>query len=319
MVGRFCRVEPLDPDRHARDLWQANAGDPDGRMWTYLSVGPFADEAAYRTWLSAVAVVDDPVFYTIVDAQTGQAVGLASYLRIDPANGVIEVGHLQFSPRLQRTPAATEAMYLMMRRAFDELGYRRYEWKCDSLNAPSRAAAERYGFRFEGIFRQAVIYKGRNRDTAWFSVTDAEWPAVRDAFQRWLDPANFDADGRQCARLSDFRTIFHITTRTQWEGARIAGIYRGDTLETEGFIHCSTASQVVSVANAIFRGRRDLVLLQIDSVRVHAPIRYEPPDASEPNRFPHIYGPLNTDAVRDALPFPPEPDGSFQLPEGVQH
>ncbi len=205
MAGRYCRVEPLDPARHAHDLWVANADDAEGRMWTYLSVGPFPDEAAYRTWLSTVAVVEDPVFYAIVDARTEQAVGLASYLRIDPANGVIEVGNLQFSPRLQRTPAATEAMFLMMRHAFDELGYRRYEWKCDSLNAPSRAAAERYGFQFEGIFRQAVVYKGRNRDTAWFSIVDSEWPAMRDAFQRWLAPTNFDEEGRQRVRLSDLR------------------------------------------------------------------------------------------------------------------
>jgi RimJ/RimL family protein N-acetyltransferase len=140
-----------------------------------------------------------------VDVAGGRAVGLCSYLRIDPANGVIEIGHLQFSPRLQRTPAATEAMYLLIRRAIDELGYRRMEWKCDSLNAPSRAAAERLGFRFEGVFRQAVVYKGRNRDTAWFSIVDAEWPARRAACERWLDAANFDAQGRQIARLAALR------------------------------------------------------------------------------------------------------------------
>jgi RimJ/RimL family protein N-acetyltransferase len=205
MVGRYCRVEPLDPARHAGQLHAANGDDAAGRMWTYLAVGPFADEAAYRAWLEEVAPRDDPLFHAIVDAASGGAAGLASYLRIDPPNGVIEVGHLQFSPRLQRTRAATEAMYLMMRRAFDELGYRRYEWKCDSLNAPSRAAAERYGFRSEGLFRQAVVYKGRNRDTAWYAILDAEWPALRAAFERWLDPANFDAAGRQRTRLADFR------------------------------------------------------------------------------------------------------------------
>jgi len=203
--GRFCRVEPLDPERHAHDLHIANQGDLDGGMWTYLSVGPFGDEDAYRAWLTGAARSEDPLFYAIVDAESGQAVGLASYLRIDPANGVIEVGHLQFSPRLQRTPAATEAMYLMMRRAFEELGYRRYEWKCDSLNAPSRAAAGRYGFRFEGIFRQAIVYKGRNRDTAWFSITDAEWPHVKAAFERWLAPENFDAAGGQLQKLATLR------------------------------------------------------------------------------------------------------------------
>ncbi len=203
--GRFSRVEPLDPERHARDLHTANQDDSDGGMWTYLSVGPFANEDAYRAWLIEAARSEDPLFYAIVDAASGAAVGLAAYLRIDPTNGVIEVGHLQFSPRLRRTPAATEAMYLLMRRAFEELGYRRYEWKCDSLNAPSRAAAERYGFQFEGIFRQAIVYKGRNRDTAWFSITDAEWPDVKAAFERWLAPENFDADGRQLQRLSALR------------------------------------------------------------------------------------------------------------------
>jgi RimJ/RimL family protein N-acetyltransferase len=201
MAGRYCRVEPLDPGRHGADLHAANQEDAGG-MWTYLSVGPFADEPSYRAWLVQVAAGEDPLFHTIVDAATGRAAGLAAFMRIDPPNGVIEVGALQFSPRLQRTRAATEAMNLMMRRAFDELGYRRYEWKCDSLNAPSRAAAERYGFRFEGIFRQAVVYKGRNRDTAWYSIVDGEWPAIKEAFERWLDPANFDAGGRQHTRLA---------------------------------------------------------------------------------------------------------------------
>ena len=147
---------------------------------------------------------NDPLFYAILDQATNRAVGVAGYLRIDPRNGSIEVGHLGYSPLLQRTPAATEAMYLMMARAF-ELGYRRYEWKCDSLNEPSRAAALRLGFVFEGIFRQAVVVKGRNRDTAWFSVIDSEWPALKAAFVNWLAPDNFDEQGRQLARLSAFR------------------------------------------------------------------------------------------------------------------
>jgi RimJ/RimL family protein N-acetyltransferase len=205
MHGRYCRVEPLNPARHGSDLHAANEDDASGGMWTYLSIGPFPDETAYRAWLEDAAESDDPQFHAIVDVGSGRAIGVAAYLRIDPANGVIEVGHLQFSPRLQRTRAATEAMYLMMRRAFDELGYRRYEWKCDSLNAPSRAAAERFGFRLEGIFRQAVVYKGRNRDTAWYSVLDHEWPVLRAAFERWLDPANFDPAGRQRTRLADVR------------------------------------------------------------------------------------------------------------------
>ena len=145
------------------------------------------------------------MFHAIIDRETGKAVGVASFMRMDPANGVIEVGHIHYAPVMRRTPAGTEAMFLMMRRAFDELGYRRYEWKCDSLNAPSRRAAERYGFTFEGIFRQAVIYKKRNRDTAWFAIIDRDWPAIKRAFEQWLDPANFDASGRQKRQLADFR------------------------------------------------------------------------------------------------------------------
>jgi RimJ/RimL family protein N-acetyltransferase len=205
IVGRFCRVEPMDLERHAPDLFRANSLDPDARHWTYLPYGPFESLEVYQGFVKAVCLGDDPLFFAIVDAKTGLAVGLASYLRIDPRVGSIEVGHLRFSPLLQRTPAATEAMALMMRRAF-ELGYRRYEWKCDALNAPSRAAALRLGFTFEGVFRQASIVKGRNRDTAWFSVTDREWPARAKAFERWLDPSNFDAQGRQRARLEDLRS-----------------------------------------------------------------------------------------------------------------
>lgn len=199
--GRYCRLEPIDPARHAAELWAANALDREGRMWTYLLSGPFASLAEYRSWLEAKQVSEDPLFFAIVDSATGLAVGVASYLRIDAANGSMEVGHLQFSPLLQRTAAATEAMHLMMTQAF-ELGYRRYEWKCDALNAASRRAAERLGFTFEGIFRQAVVYKGRNRDTAWYSITDKEWPAIHAAYQRWLDPANFDEAGQQRTSLS---------------------------------------------------------------------------------------------------------------------
>jgi RimJ/RimL family protein N-acetyltransferase len=202
MVGRYCRVEPLDAARHAADLHAANCDDADGRNWTYLAVDAFADLDAYRAWLDRMSAGNDPLFHAIIEGGSGTAVGVATFMRIDQANGVIEVGNINYSPRMQRTPAATEAMFLMMRRVFDELGYRRYEWKCDSLNAPSRAAAARLGFRFEGIFRQAIVYKGRNRDTAWFSITDREWPAVKAAFERWLDPANFDAAGRQRESLS---------------------------------------------------------------------------------------------------------------------
>ena len=202
MEGRFCRLEPLDPDRQAADLFAADAADADGRSWTYLAYGPFRTLSDYRTWMCATCLGADPLFFAIIDTPEGKAVGVASYLRITPASGSIEVGHLHYSPRLQRSPAATEAMYLLMERAF-ELGYRRYEWKCDALNAASRAAAQRLGLSFEGIFRQATVYKGRNRDTAWYAAVDAEWPALREAFLAWLAPGNFDGAGRQRTRLTD--------------------------------------------------------------------------------------------------------------------
>jgi RimJ/RimL family protein N-acetyltransferase len=196
IAGRYCRVEPLDAARHAADLFAANALDREGRNWTYLPYGPFHAEDDYRRWVASVADRDDPQFHAVVDLDTGRAAGVASYLRIDRDAGSIEVGHINYSPLLQRRRAATEAMYLMMQRVFD-LGYRRYEWKCNALNAASRAAAERLGFSYEGTFRQARVVKGRNRDTAWYAAIDAEWPALDRAFRRWLDPANFDAQGRQ--------------------------------------------------------------------------------------------------------------------------
>jgi RimJ/RimL family protein N-acetyltransferase len=199
--GRYCTVEPLDVARHTADLHAANRQDREGRNWTYLPYGPFETEAAYRPWVEKAAAGSDPLFQSIIDAATGKAVGVASFMRLDLPHGVIEVGGINYSPLLQRKPAATEAMYLMMKRVF-ELGYRRYEWKCDSLNAPSRAAAQRLGFSYEGLFRQAWIYKGRNRDTKWFSIVDGEWPALREAFETWLAPANFDARGRQRVSLS---------------------------------------------------------------------------------------------------------------------
>jgi RimJ/RimL family protein N-acetyltransferase len=202
MEGRFCRIEPLDPARHAADLHEANLQDRENRIWTYLPYGPYAQLSDYRAWVEAVAKTSDPLFHAIIDLATGKAVGVASFLRIDPAVGVIEVGHINYAPPLQRSSAATEAMYLMMRRVFDELGYRRYEWKCDSLNAPSRRAALRLGFRYEGIFRQATIYKGRNRDTAWYSIIDREWPTLKSAFEVWLRPGNFAADGSPRTKLS---------------------------------------------------------------------------------------------------------------------
>jgi RimJ/RimL family protein N-acetyltransferase len=209
MVGRYCRLEPLDPARHGAQLFAANSADAAGRMWTYLAHGPYATLDEYAPWLQWAAGSDDPRFHAIIDLRTEQAAGVASYLRIDPPAGSIEVGHLAFAPALQRTPAATEAMYLMMERAF-ALGYRRYEWKCDALNAPSRAAAQRLGLSFEGVFRQATVYRGRNRDTAWYATIDREWPALRRAFAQWLDPANFDGEGRQRASLSTLtRPLLH--------------------------------------------------------------------------------------------------------------
>src|SRR5438132_1459172 len=205
MVGRFCTVEPLDAGRHAGELFEANAEDREGRNWTYYNYGPFAALDDYRRWVDGSCADTTRLFHAIVDRPSGKAVGVAAYANIQPAYGTIEVGALNFSPRLQRRPGATEAMYLMMRRAFDELGYRRYEWKCDSLNLPSRAAAARLGFRFEGLFRQAMITRGNNRDTAWFAIIDREWPMLRSAFKAWLEPGNFDVDSRQLRNLASFR------------------------------------------------------------------------------------------------------------------
>ncbi|WP_170784689.1 GNAT family N-acetyltransferase [Ruegeria lacuscaerulensis] len=196
MQGRFCSVVPLDAKQHTSGLYRAFAQDEDGRNWTYLPEEPITSEPAFSDWMEQAERSADPMFHTILDA-TGTPVGHATYLRINPDAGVIEVGYIHFSPLMQRTPVATEAMYLMMRRVFDELGYRRYEWKCDALNAPSRSAAERLGFTFEGIFRQATHYKGRNRDTAWYSILDSEWPRIRSAFEAWLTPENFDQTGQQ--------------------------------------------------------------------------------------------------------------------------
>jgi RimJ/RimL family protein N-acetyltransferase len=198
--GWGCKVEPLSLARHSDDLWQAFSSD-DGRMWTYLTSGPFADVQAFNAWLDRVSSGVDPQFYAIVDEVSGKALGLASYLRIDPAAAAIEVGWLHFSPALQGTRLATAAMVLMMKNAF-ELGYRRYEWKCNALNMPSRKAAQRLGFSFEGVFRQATVNRNRNRDTAWFSVLDKEWPVLEQAFTQWLSPNNFDEAGRQRLALS---------------------------------------------------------------------------------------------------------------------
>jgi len=207
ITGRYCRLEPLSTERHAADLYQAFSQAPDDSDWTYMGVGPFADVAAYRAFAEAAQAGNDPLHHAIIDLKTGRAIGTLALMRIDPANGVIEVGFVSFSRQLKRTRIATEAQFLLMRRAFDELSYRRYEWKCDSLNAPSRQAAARLGFQFEGVFRQATIYKGRSRDTAWFSIIDSEWPALRAAYERWLDPANFDEQGKQRQGLSELTAM----------------------------------------------------------------------------------------------------------------
>ena len=203
MSGKYCRLEPLGP-HHAQALYHAYRQAENDGDWTYLPYGPFDELEEYEAWVKSVYASHDTLFYAIIDLKTGQAVGIASYLRIVPRFGVIEVGHIHFTPALQKTPAATEAMYLMMYHVFEELGYRRYEWKCDALNAPSRKAARRLGFSFEGVFRQAVMYKGRNRDTAWFSIIDREWPMLKQAFETWLNDSNFDEEGQQRKSLWSF-------------------------------------------------------------------------------------------------------------------
>ncbi len=200
--GRFCRLEPLTVE-HTADLFDAFQAPGSDGMWTYMPYGPFETIEELEATVAWAVAQDDPLFYAIVAKDSDRAVGMASYMRIHEAVGVLEVGHIAFAPVLQKTAAATEAMYLMMRHVFDDLGYRRYEWKCDSLNAPSRAASMRFGFQFEGVFRQHLMYKGRNRDTAWFSLLDHEWPARKAAFEAWLAHENFTADGQQIRSLKE--------------------------------------------------------------------------------------------------------------------
>jgi len=199
LEGRYSRLELLN-EGHAEALHAANA-EYDA-IWDHLPYGPFADVAGYQDWMRKSAAGPDPRFHAIYDRDAGCWGGVASLMRIKPQAGSIEVGHINLAACLQKTRAATEAMYLLMKWAF-QAGYRRYEWKCDARNLGSRRAAERLGFSYEGIFRQAAVVKGRNRDTAWFAAIDAEWPALKAAFETWLDPANFDAGGRHRLRLSD--------------------------------------------------------------------------------------------------------------------
>ncbi len=203
--GARARLEPIDPERHADQLFAAANASGDPALWDYLPYGPFLDRETFRTWLAEQAASTDPLFFAIVDQATVNAVGMCSFLRLDPAFGVIEIGHIWFSPILQRTPIATEAIYLMQKLALGDLGYRRLEWKCDNANDRSKHAADRFGFRFEGVFRQHRIVKGNNRDTAWFSMLDSEWPANQRALEAWLSADNFDADGRQLRSLRECR------------------------------------------------------------------------------------------------------------------
>lgn len=203
LVGRLVSLVPLDAVLHSEALYRGTQGKANEPLWHYLPWGPFSDRAAFDTYLAQQAASKDPMFFAVINNSTQQAVGHTAYLRIEPQHRVIEVGSILFIPSFQRTPGTTEAMYLMAKHVFEELGYRRYEWKCNALNGPSRCAALRLGFTFEGIFRQHYIIKGRNRDTAWYSMLDSEWPARKAAFERWLDPSNFDVDGRQKMALRD--------------------------------------------------------------------------------------------------------------------
>jgi RimJ/RimL family protein N-acetyltransferase len=204
LKGRWVTLIPLDAQAHAKALYQGSNGDaPRESVWTYLFDGPYRSLGEFRANIEAKARSDDPLFFAVIDNASGSAVGYQTLMRIDAANRVIEVGNIMYTPAMQRTAGATEAQYLFARYVFDELGYRRYEWKCNALNAPSRRAAERFGFTFEGIFRQHMIIKGRNRDTAWFAMLDGEWPARKAAYERWLKPDNFDGEGRQKLKLSE--------------------------------------------------------------------------------------------------------------------
>ena len=208
LEGESVLLEPLDPRRHGDDLFVAAHGADES--WYYLPYGPFASKAEFLDWLQGHASTSDPLAFAIVDRATGAARGIATFMSIVPEHGVIEIGHIWLSPPLQRTRQATEAIYVMSRHAFEDLGNRRLEWKCDAANAPSRRAADRFGFVFEGVFRQHRMIKGRNRDTAWYSIIDSEWPSRRAAFDAWLSLENFDADGRQLRSLAEMRAGIEV-------------------------------------------------------------------------------------------------------------
>ncbi len=209
LIGRFALLTRLSAQEHAADLYQAFRGHD--TIWDYMPVGPFISSGQFFKWVSDITASDDVIFFAIRDLATGQLGGVASFLRIAPNQGSIEVGNIAFSPKLQKTTVATEAMYLMMKWAF-EAGYRRYEWKCNALNHPSRCAAQRLGFSFEGVFRQALVVKGRNRDTAWFAMIDKDWPALKEAFEAWLSQKNFTQDGEQKERLGDLTALARVSS-----------------------------------------------------------------------------------------------------------
>jgi RimJ/RimL family protein N-acetyltransferase len=205
LEGRYVRLEPLDCVRHGDDLFAASSGPGAEDRFRYLADAPPESRAAFEPWLAKAASSDDPLYFAVVDKATGRAEGRMTFMRIDQTHGVIETGNILFGPRIARTRGATEAVYLQARHAFEDLCYRRFEWKCNDLNEPSKRAAERLGFTFEGVFRQHMVIKGRNRDTAWYAMLDSEWPARRRAFERWLAPDNFDEAGRQRVSLSAYR------------------------------------------------------------------------------------------------------------------
>jgi len=205
MEGHYVRLEPLNPDKHSDDLFAASHGSDKHVVWQYLFEPPFENLAEFRAHIERKSASEDPLFYAIIDKASGKAVGYETLMRIDTVHRVIEVGNIMYGSPLQKTPGATEAQYLLMRYVFDTLGYRRFEWKCNALNEPSRRAADRFGFSFEGIFRQHMMLRGRNRDTAWYSILESEWPKQKVAFENWLSPSNFDTLGQQKKRLNEFK------------------------------------------------------------------------------------------------------------------
>lgn len=205
LEGRYVRLEPLDAQKHGDGLFETSSvADADGRF-RWLSEYPPRSRAEFQPWLDKAEASPDPLYFTVTDKASGKIAGRQTLMRIEPTHGVIEIGHVYWGPLISRRPGATEAQFLFMQYVFDALGYRRYEWKCNNANVPSKRAAERFGFKFEGVFRQHLVVKGENRDTAWYAVIDKDWPALKRAYENWLDPANFDTQGYQKRRLEDFR------------------------------------------------------------------------------------------------------------------